>query len=352
MSVWDWYQQHVECLDQNPDATASDWIMFELFAEATEAEDPEVKLIYYREAKDAAQACGDKAFALWCDAWIGMETCSVGRYSESLHGLTKAAVEARHSRYNGLPQQIMVNVLTIDRMGDIDPFGYLAEIEKGVEYLESICQEEPEHGCVYWSNMAAVYTEVGRYDQATRALDYLLRSVRRHSGYEYYSSACMRMAVLQSFYGQWDAVFDLAEEGLRNPPKPSAHTTLLMAMARALLRRDEPELANKMFAKARVPLAKCHASALNYDFATAFYVETGNLENAISEREKQYAATKGQGRHWEYAKSCIELSRLHSLSGNHSAADRWAEQAQLASENLRDPKVVFDQLKEIKRSVP
>ncbi|MCC9600085.1 hypothetical protein LOC67_05900 [Stieleria sp. JC731] len=347
MSVWDWYQNHAERLEQNPDANATDWIMFELFAEATEAEDPAIKLIYYREAKDSALACGDKAFALWCDAWIGMETCSAGLYGESLQGLMKAAVEARRSEYDGLPQQIMVNVLTIDRMGDIDPHGYLNEIEKGVEYLESICKEEPEHGCVYWSNMASVYTEIGLYDQAASAVERLLHSVQRYPGYDYYSSACMRMAVLQSCLGQWQAVADLAAEGLRNPPKPSAHVTLVLARARALLHFGDVDAAQAAFRQCGGPLSRCHPSSLNYDFIAAFQEEAGHIDDAITVRENQYRDTEGKGRFWERSKSSLELTRLYTAKGESRKAEYWAEQTRQSSKDLRSPKPLLSAVNEI-----
>lgn len=242
----------------------------------------------------------------------------------------------------------MVNVLTIDRMGDVDPHGYLDEIEKGVEYLDSICQDEPEHGCVYWSNLAAVYTEVGMFEQATFAVERLLRCVQRHSGYEYYSSACMRMAVLQASLGKWHAVLELAEEGLVNPPKPSAHATLLIGRARALLHLGDPEAAATSFRESRNPLSSCEPSSLNYDFAAAYREESGDLHEAIRVRENQFRDTEGKGRHWERAKSGLELTRLYSLQGNQQASERWAQKTRRASSELREPEFVAAALEKIR----
>ena len=339
MSIWTWFTAYEAQARSNPSSPIQ-LKMFEEFWKGTNSKDSVFRLSQFQQAREIAASIQDDEFALWCDAWIGMATARVNDYKTSLQVLSKAAVRSRDRRFDGLPQKIMVNVLAIDRMGDVDPLGYLTEIEKGLEHLDKICVDEPEHSCVYLGNMTWIYNQLGYQAKAVKYYAKFCQAIIAGSSKTYDSRRNVLGALLCKTEGKWDEVLNFADRGLPLAQSQESEALFHYFRANALVHLDD--LVEAKMSLSRGQKIEVSEDIDRYQLITEYYLATDSLEKAIETRLRQLEDCVGMSRYWEQANAALHLVELYCQAGDREKATCWKDKTIELCEPLRNPTPVLE----------
>jgi tetratricopeptide (TPR) repeat protein len=336
MSVWSWYFSHREQVLGSGTATEAQRKTFELFGQAYEATDTNVKLDFLQQSRDVAESIGDEAFVLWCDAWRAMRVLDLGDYNASLEILSKAAVHARHPRFNRLPQQIMVNVLLIDRMGDVDPLGSLEKIEQGIAFLEKVSKGDPEHACLYLRSAACSHIRAGDISKARNYLDRLTTIATANASHvqQYFEAE----ALYHSTLGDWSSALKAADHGLSHETKRvKREVELQLARAASLVHLDSADEAKKPFNRAMRMMKEISPIESHFNWMFQYHIALGDRDAAIQTLLWQQKEVEGKGRFWERAIGTSRLFELYLQNEDQKQAEHWRQQTIIACKDLVDP---------------
>ena len=336
MSVWDWYDEYKAALLSSDGCTELHHEMIDLFDSRID-DQLDIELERMKRARGIAEQLREDGFVLWCDVWISMTLGKQNRLLEAKELLLKSAVRARDPKYNGTPQQIMINVLFISRLGDMDSAGNLDQILQGQEFIESICDPYSEHLFVLYSVISNSFLDIGDTETALEYIHKQADLLPHHPGRDYLVGIRRRLMFYHFLRHEWNELISYADEALTIPNLTGLqYGGLLCARACALLHLESGEAGQRDFEKSRL-LMKEDPNDRFYRLGSYFLEHSNQLEKAIDLRLDQQERGNGMGRYWELACGAKHLIHLFQKADDAVAAEQWREKLEVLSQDLLKP---------------
>lgn len=286
--------------------------------------------------------------ALFIDHWLLQTLINVIEdYNQALDLAVQTAVEARKPIYRSQMERVCVHEDLISTYMGIDPIGYAKMVEDAMAYMER--ETTPTVECYYCQlglrssfemNFGATEkceTAVMRYYSETQSYD------RHHHGTSH-------LDVCWLFYqrGEWEKLLPYTLKGIEviddNEQLQGTVAALWAARALALRKLGRESEADAAFqrAKTKAALMQIPLSRQFYDMLCDFHLEVGEVDEAITLRERQLMDVINKGQpYWE---SMIRLSYAQLLKQSGQSFDEQTRAIRALATQLKKPEVVLDPL--------
>lgn len=314
---------------------------------------PQQSLQILYEARDLAEQLHEPCWMLYYDSWLGeCLNLYLNDFKQGIQHAMKTVVEIRKPEYERCAMLCRGYRIVIESYIYSDPVGYADKIRELITYTDNEIPIDYDTYCILKKRESELEFALGNIEAAIRAAQgYLERSAERvvtfHIAYAY--EMLVHYAYLQ---GQTDIAHQLIIECEQMARANQRHSLVAIAQAwRALfgLIEDNVEEAQSLYRMATNNMAHLGmAVSLSYYEAIAAYNERlGNLDNALTIREKQFDGVNGRGGYYLETEVLLKQARLRGRMGQDVSAT--VEQAKQIAAHLQKPQHLLERLARVEQ---
>lgn len=301
-----------------------------------------------RQASAAAKEQGDPHEGLFIDHWLLQTLLHVIEdYDQALDLAVQTAVEARKPLYKSQMERMCVHEDLIGAYMGIDPLGHEKRIEDAMAYMEN--EVTPSQECYYCllgmrSSFEMIIGPTEKCEAAVRRFYSDTQSYDRH----HHGSAHLDICWLLAQQGEWERLLPYTLKGIEvigdSEQLESSVAALWAVQALALRnlgREAEADLAFQR-AKAKAERIVTPMGRQFYDWMSAYHQMGGQVQAAISVRERQLREMTGKGQpYWE---AVVRLSYARLLRQVGAPYTSQVDEIRRLAETLKKPEVVLEPL--------
>lgn len=335
--IWEWYQCYSDNIYEDDNYGERAIEMLDLFEESMEdPDDPALNISLLKKSKKISESLGEDLFTLWCDVWLAQGLETMGEVKTARELLSTGAIQARQPKFNGTPQQMMVNVKLVNNLATTDPIGYADEIMAAYEYVRENCGPAKEHELRILNGVVTLAFEQADWEKVEQSITKVQEIATVVDpddlwaiGYFRAKAACKQR--------NWQAMLEYADQGLREgEPDKEAKGSLALARACALAALGDAKAAKSEYRKGW-RLRQSMADSDDYLFSTWYWLNLGDHEQATQIRLNQQQDIAKKGRYWEQAGGAQHLIELYSETGNDEQVKLWKKKLAKVCKSLRKP---------------
>jgi hypothetical protein len=294
-----------------------------------------------------AKEAGDEKAALYFDRWI-LQTLiyNLRDYARAYDVAVEATVRARKAIHKDQQERICVHRDLVTIYLSIDPLGNINVIREALEYLKQEITAPIQCRFCLLGTTSTFELTCGSPEKAEEAAQHYLAEAegdRHHQG-NAYLGLCNAAHKRQA----WEDLLDYAKRGeqvIGNvSTKVEKIAQVLMAQALALrkLGRDSEALVAYRLATTKASAFKGTMQRSYYSLLCDFFLAAGNLQEALSTRERQLREMVDKGQpYWE---AITRLEHAHLLKRLDKPFAEEIEPIRSLAAKLRKPEIILDQV--------
>lgn len=310
--------------------------------------DPMAEVERLLDQSRRAKEQGDLKRALYLDHWALQGLLfKVKDFKRAYDLAIQTALDGRRPIHNDQMERVCVYEDLILTYIGIDPIGHAELIESALQHMEQ--QVSRSMQCFYCllEVRATFQLSCAKLDEATTAVQ-TYYSESEHNFPHHFGVAQAKICELMYLHQNWEKLLYFGEQGERvlgaDPTKTEYSAIVIAAQALALRKLGRDTDSSTAYRKAvtrasRVAGSMDHAY---YNFLCDFHVAAGDLQAAISLRNRQLEdmANKGQP-YWE-ATARLHLARL--MKQRSDSIDGEVEKIRHLTADLRKPQIITEAL--------
>lgn len=353
VDIYTWIQEFQMQALRSGDMRRLKLIEYQMHAWEHFETNPEQSLQILYEAHDLAEQLQEPCWMLYYDGWIGeCLNLYLINFKDGLEHAMKTIVEIRKPKYGNCKMLCRGYRIVIESYIYSDPVGYADKIRELIAYTDDEIPIDYDTYCILKKRESELEFALGRIEPAIESAQaYLLRSseqlVTFHMAYAY--EMLVYYAFLQGDITTGKMLIKSCEAMAQENKRRS-----LVAIAqawRALFtlidgQRDE---AQSLYRQATSNMSQLGmaVSLSYYEAVSSFNEKIGDLDQALSIREQQFAAVSGRGGLYLETEVLVKTARLLGRMGR-DVTDTITTARQV-SEQLVQPQVVLDKLNMIEQ---